>query len=189
MITIKEIAAQLNMSTTTVSNVIHGKDREVSEEKRAIVREFLDKVDYVPNINARNLAQNESKIIGVALKARADKYENLIMDPFVSELIGGIEETIRNAGYFMMLYISRDTEKIISFPSFKRTIEDMAVGQTMPNLNVPIVSDFQIIKPPKKVQDDYYTFVEQVDKSKVAVQRALEETQTLFDSLMQEYFG
>ncbi len=113
MITIKEIAKRLNMSTTTVSNVIHGKEGEVSEEKRRIVKEFLEQVDYVPNINARNLAQNESKIIGVALKARADKYENLIMDPFVSELIGGIEETIRNAGYFMMLYISRDTEKIM----------------------------------------------------------------------------
>ena len=113
MITIKEIARRLNMSTTTVSNVIHGKEGEVSEEKRKIVQDFLDQVDYVPNINARNLAQNESKIIGVALKARADKYENLIMDPFVSELIGGIEETIRNAGYFMMLYISRDTEKIM----------------------------------------------------------------------------
>lgn len=113
MITIKEIAQKLNMSTTTVSNVIHGKEGEVSEEKRRIVKEFLEQVDYVPNINARNLAQNESKIIGVALKARADKYENLIMDPFVSELIGGIEETIRNAGYFMMLYISRDTEKIM----------------------------------------------------------------------------
>jgi LacI family transcriptional regulator len=113
MITIKEIAQKLNMSTTTVSNVIHGKEGEVSEEKRKIVQDFLDQVDYVPNINARNLAQNESKIIGVALKARADKYENLIMDPFVSELIGGIEETIRNAGYFMMIYISRDTEKIM----------------------------------------------------------------------------
>ncbi len=58
-------------------------------------------------------------------------------------------------------------QKIISFPSFKRTIEDMAVGQTMPNLNVPIVSAFQIIKPPKSVQDQYYAFVAQVDKSKV----------------------
>ncbi len=113
MITIKEIARQLGMSTTTVSNVIHGKAGEVSEETKAKVKEFLEKVDYVPNISARNLAQNESKIIGVALKAREDKYENLIMDPFVSELIGGIEETIRNAGYFMMLYISRDIEKIM----------------------------------------------------------------------------
>ncbi len=113
MITIKEIAKQLNMSTTTVSNVIHGKAGEVSDETKKKVQDFLDKVDYVPNINARNLAQNESKIIGLALKARADKYDNLIMDPFVSELIGGVEETIRNAGYFMMLYISSDTAEIM----------------------------------------------------------------------------
>ena len=92
---------------------------------------------------------------------------------------------IRSNGNLSADYI----QKIISFPSFKRTIEDMAVGQTMPNLNVPIVSDFQIIKPPKKVQDEYYRFVEQIDKSKVAVQKSLDETQRLFDSLMQEYFG
>ena len=113
MITIKEIAEKLNMSTTTVSNVIHGKEGEVSEEKRRIVQEYLDKVEYVPNINARNLAQNESKIIGVALKSRPDKYENLLTDPFVAELIGAIEQTIKNAGYYMMLYISRDIEKIM----------------------------------------------------------------------------
>ena len=113
MITIKEIAERLGMSTTTVSNVIHGKPGEVSEDTRKKVQDFLDEVDYVPNINARNLAQNESKIIGVALKARANKYENLIMDPFVSELIGGIEETIRKEGYFMMIYISQDTEEIM----------------------------------------------------------------------------
>ena len=80
-------------------------------------------------------------------------------------------------------------QKIISFPSFKRTIEDMAVGQTMPNLNVPIVSAFQIIKPPKSVQNQYYSFVAQVDKSKAVVQKALDKAQLLFDSLMQKYFG
>ena len=80
-------------------------------------------------------------------------------------------------------------QKIISFPAFKKMIEDMAVGQTMPNLNVPIVSSFQIIKPPIEVQNRYYEFVEQVDKSKFAVQKSLDEAQLLFDSLMQEYFG
>ena len=79
--------------------------------------------------------------------------------------------------------------RIISFPSFKRTIEDMAVGQTMPNLNVPIVSSFLIIKPPKSVQDKYYAFVAQVEKSKANIQKSLEKSQLLFDSLMQEYFG
>ena len=80
-------------------------------------------------------------------------------------------------------------QKIISFPSFKRTIEDMAVGQTMPNLNVPIVSSFEIIKPPKSVQEQYYAFVAQIDKSKSVIQKSLDETQLLFDSLMQKYFG
>ena len=80
-------------------------------------------------------------------------------------------------------------QKIISYPTFKKTIEDMAVGQTMPNLNVPIVSGFRIITPPLEVQNSYYDFVARIDKSKVAVQKALDETQLLFDSLMQQYFG
>ena len=92
---------------------------------------------------------------------------------------------IRTKGEVTADYI----QKIISFPSFKKTIEDMAVGQTMPNLNVPIVSGFQIIKPPMEVQRAYYKFVEQLDKSKVVVQKALDEAQLLFDSLMQQYFG
>jgi type I restriction enzyme S subunit len=92
---------------------------------------------------------------------------------------------IRTKGDLSADYI----QKIISFPSFKRTIEDMAVGQTMPNLNVPIVSSFQIIKPPKSIQEQYYAFVAQIDKSKSAIQKSLDETQLLFDSLMQQYFG
>jgi type I restriction enzyme S subunit len=36
----------------------------------------------------------------------------------------------------------------------------------MPNLNVPIVSSFEIIKPPKEVQGSYYSYVQQIDKSK-----------------------
>ena len=80
-------------------------------------------------------------------------------------------------------------QKILSFPSFKKTIEDMAVGQTMPNLNVPIVSNFQIIKPPIEVQQSYYAFVEQTDKSKLAIEQSLDKLETLKKALMQKYFG
>ena len=80
-------------------------------------------------------------------------------------------------------------QKVISFPTFKKTIEDMAVGQTMPNLNVPIVSSFQIIKPPIDVQRRYYAFVAEVDKSKFSLQQQLTELETLKKSLMQQYFG
>ena len=80
-------------------------------------------------------------------------------------------------------------QNIISFPSFKKSIEDMAVGQTMPNLNVPIVSQFQIIKPPIEMQNDYYNFVKQVDKSKFEIKQSLEKLELLKKALMQKYFG
>ena len=43
--------------------------------------------------------------------------------------------------------------------------------------------------PPMELQNEFAEFVKQVDKSKVVVQKALDEAQLLFDSLMQEYFG
>lgn len=92
---------------------------------------------------------------------------------------------IRTKGEVTADYI----QKIISFPSFKMVIEDMAVGQTMPNLNVPIVSNFQIIKPPMEIQGSYYRFIELIDKLKAEVQKNLEKAQLLFNSLMQKYFG
>ncbi|MDE7093357.1 MAG: restriction endonuclease subunit S, partial [Oscillospiraceae bacterium] len=92
---------------------------------------------------------------------------------------------IRTNGRLKADYI----QKILSFPSFKKTIEDMAVGQTMPNLNVSIVSNFMIICPPIEVQEQYYFFVEQTEKSKSAVKQVLEKAETLKKALMQKYFG
>ena len=54
---------------------------------------------------------------------------------------------------------------------------------------VSYVKAMPINLPPMRVQEQYATFVEQTDKSKVAVQKALDEAQLLFDSLMQKYFG
>ena len=47
----------------------------------------------------------------------------------------------------------------------------------------------EFIIPPMDLQEQFSDFVKQVDKSKVAVQKALDETQMLFDSLMQKYFA
>lgn len=47
----------------------------------------------------------------------------------------------------------------------------------------------EFIVPPMELQGQFADFVEQTDKSKVAVQKALDEAQLLFDSLMQQYFG
>ena len=55
--------------------------------------------------------------------------------------------------------------------------------------NQGFIRQLPLICPPIELQDQFATFVEQTDKSKVAVQKALDEAQLLFDSLMQKYFG
>lgn len=65
----------------------------------------------------------------------------------------------------------------------------MAKGGNQPNLNGNMIKDFLVLLPPMELQNEFVNFVKQVDKSKLAVQKSLEKTQQLFDSLMQEYFG
>lgn len=62
-------------------------------------------------------------------------------------------------------------------------------GSLVPHISAKDIRSFEILLPPIKLQKQFAAFVKQVDKSKVAVQKALDEAQLLFDSLMQKYFG
>lgn len=73
----------------------------------------------------------------------------------------------------------------------RRQIKEKSGGTsgTMHNISKPKLLGIKCIDAPIELQKQFADFVRQVDKSKVAVQKALDETQLLFDSLMQEYFG
>ena len=62
-------------------------------------------------------------------------------------------------------------------------------GIGVPNLHLGEIKKTRIIVPPIEKQQEYATFVSQIDKSKSVIQKSLDETQLLFDSLMQKYFG
>ena len=70
-----------------------------------------------------------------------------------------------------------------------RQIELVSSGAIMAGVNVTKLKQIYVHVPPMDLQNQFADFVRQVDKSKVAVQKALDEAQLLFDSLMQEYFG
>ena len=76
-----------------------------------------------------------------------------------------------------------------NMPHGKKQIDEGTGGAAQQHFNVGKYSKLKLMLPPKELQDDFADFIEQVDKSKVAVQKALDETQLLFDSLMQQYFG
>jgi len=62
-------------------------------------------------------------------------------------------------------------------------------GANIQNLNQQTLSQLAIPLPPLSLQNQFAAFVAEVDKSKVEVQKALDQTQLLFDSLTQQYFG
>jgi len=62
-------------------------------------------------------------------------------------------------------------------------------ASAQPNLLLSKMNATVIYLPPLDLQEQFSAFVAQAEKSKVAVQKALDETQLLFDSLMQQYFG
>ena len=74
-------------------------------------------------------------------------------------------------------------------PEIRRQLSGNVKGAIMDGLNLGIIKNLKLRLPPLDEQKEFETFLEQVDKSKVVVQKALEETQMLFDSLMQKYFG
>ena len=65
----------------------------------------------------------------------------------------------------------------------------IASGSAQPQLPISTMNKIRILLAPMALQEQFAAFVEQTDKSKVAVQKALDEAQLLFDSLMQKYFG
>ncbi|SEQ43090.1 restriction endonuclease subunit S [Butyrivibrio sp. TB] len=105
-------------------------------------------------------------------------------------LIKDIEEPM-SFGAFMMIIRSQFYPYLMTYfqmPAFRAQITTGATttinqitGRMLDNVKLPV--------PEKTELDNFISFIEQVDKSKVAVQKSLDETQKLFDSLMQEYFG
>ena len=77
----------------------------------------------------------------------------------------------------------------VQFKMHEKDILSGVRAVTADNIEFNSLKQRELIVPPIELQQEYVTFLEQIDKSKVAVQKALDETQLLFDSLMQEYFG
>lgn len=92
-----------------------------------------------------------------------------------------LDDAVMNAVFATKLLCSQYIYKQIMVRAKK------AVNQA--SINQQDVLSFRMFVPPLELQEQFAAFVEQVDKSKVVVQKALDEAQLLFDSLMQKYFG
>lgn len=112
MTTIKKIAELANVSTTTVSNVIHGKTKKVSPETIQKVESLLAEHGYVQRNGVREPAVGGSHLIAVVVNYHKDYQDSILGDPFYGRVIGFIEEIAHRMGYYLMVYSAQNIEDI-----------------------------------------------------------------------------
>ena len=114
---ISDIAQELGLSTATVSNVIHGKTKKISDETVKRVMALLEERQYIPSMAGILLAQNSSKIIGVFVNDH-EKYEGHTLDDFfIASSLNHLSTEIEAHGQFMMVKKAKSPEDIIKFAS------------------------------------------------------------------------
>ena len=114
---IKDIAEELGVSTATVSNVLHGKTKKISDRTVKMVEQKLEERGYIPDMAATLLARNNSRIIGIIVNDHP-KYEgHTFEDPFISAAINHLSDEIETSGYFMMLKKAKRITEIVNFAS------------------------------------------------------------------------
>ncbi|MGM9603520.1 MAG: LacI family DNA-binding transcriptional regulator [Faecousia sp.] len=112
-----DIAEELGLSTATVSNVIHGKTKKISEETVKRVQALLEQRQYIPSMAGILLAQNASKIIGVFVNNH-EKYEGHVLDDaFIASSLNFLSTEIEAHGQFMMVKKAKNPNEILQFAS------------------------------------------------------------------------
>ncbi|MCX7772556.1 MAG: LacI family transcriptional regulator [Clostridia bacterium] len=94
-VTIRDVAKAAGVSISTVSKVIHDAPT-ISDETKARVKKIMEELSYYPNLIARSFAQQNSYTIGLIMSL---KREDAFLNPYIYEILGGIEEVAQKYGY------------------------------------------------------------------------------------------
>lgn len=103
-VTIKEVAKEAGVATSTVSRVLSNNPK-ISEETKAKVNEAIERLNYKPNAIARSLANNKTKILGVVLPSEAD---DLLTNPFFINAMKGMSIYAQNKNYYITYVFAKD---------------------------------------------------------------------------------
>lgn len=139
--TIKEIAEIANVSSATVSKVLNGKDKYISEATRQRILEIVEREGYIPNAIAKSLKMKSTKTLGIIIPD--------VMNLFFSELARGVEDAAEIEGYSVILcnsdnksskeekYIQVLQEKMVD--GIILTASELSVSRSLKKRNTPLV--------------------------------------------------
>ena len=166
--------------------------------------EYDDNGDY-PFINGNNLIDGTIEITPATKYVNEETYKKHYIDLSSNAILISINGTLGKLAFYngeeVMLgksacYCNLKPEikrefvyGVMKSDAFARFLDENSTASTIKNVGLKAMRNFRLIMPPDNLQNSFIAFAKQVDKSKAVVQKALDETQVLFDSLMQEYFG
>ena len=140
MPTIKDVAAEAGVTSTTVSRVLNNRGY-ISEETREKVYSAMEKLNYMPNEMARNLSRQKSDYIGVILPS--------VEHPYFSKVLHWLEHYVTKHNYKIMVCISENSrEKELQYIDLLYSHRVLGIvvcshiGETMEHLdsNCPLIS-------------------------------------------------
>lgn len=159
-----------------MNNITYGGELDLTDTKRIDIPDNeLDKCTVRRGDVLFNRT-NSKELVGKTCVYNRD--EMMVLAGFVIR----VRVTERILPEFLSTFLNTDFSKQMLLGMCKA-----AIGQA--NINAQEMQSIGIYLPPTELQRQFVQFKEQVDKSKSAVQKSLDEAQLLFDSLMQQYFG
>lgn len=137
MTTLKELAALLNISVSTVSKALNN-SHEISDKTRERVKELAAELNYKPNRIAQQLKTNKTKTIGVILPT--------VTNPFFAEVLHGIEMAATNNDYDIIVCLSNET-----MPKEERSLELLSSG-SVDGFIIAVARESQVKKQTQHIQ-------------------------------------
>lgn len=176
----------------------------------AFKSDMFDEDDGIPVLRIGNINSGYFKPVNLVYWQEDKNLERYAMYP--GDLVMSLTGTVGKDDYgnvcilgddYEMYYLNQRNAKLeikegidkfylselLKFEQIKKKLTGISRGVRQANISNKDILNLVVPVPPIELQNQFADFVKQIDKSKSAVKKALDETQLLFDSLMQEYFG
>lgn len=166
--------------------------------------EYDDNGDY-PFINGNNLIDGKIVITPATKMVSEEAYTKHLIDISSNAILISINGTLGKLAFYngerVMLgksacycNLKPNINKVFVYgvmksDAFAEFLDNSSTKSTIKNVGLKAMREYKLILPPTELQEQFAAFVEQIDKSKLAVQQGLQELEILKKSLMQQYFG
>ena len=143
-------------------------------------------IDYVyeniNNIGNSTCTFNEENILYSKLRPYLNKVVIPDQKGYATSELVPLRPNMDKINRYFLAYLLRSEQ-------FVQYISEKVAGAKMPRVSMDMFRKFNLIIPPIELQNKFAEVVKQIDKQKFEIQKSLEETQKLQESLMNKYFG